>query len=209
MSKSKNFLVRVHELTLAGSFFFGFSSAPMMANQDLLDKILTKLTRRPMSTREVSEWLEEKGAAPEVKSTIIEKLRTWKYLDDLRLLASLVRTELRRGKALNTIRQKAWARGLNAGEAKYHFDTVYEEGLREVRSESISPVESTDSREAESSEEIETQRAQQLVGKRFQKDLGDMKVRKRAFDFLIRRGFPASVAARAVQALLKNKTLLH
>ncbi len=180
----------------------------MQVSNELLEKILSKLARRPMSVREVSEWLEEKGADAELKSSILEKLRTWKYLDDLRLLAALVRTELRKGKALNTIRQKAWARGLNSGEAKHQFDSVYEESLREVDSETTSPFEQTE-RTSESSDSIETQRALQLVEKKFQKGLTDLKARKKAFDFLIRRGFPAGIAARAVQALLKNTTFLH
>lgn len=47
-----------------------------------LEAAFRLLTRRPRSEREIRERLERHGFAPPVIETVIEKLATWRYVDD-------------------------------------------------------------------------------------------------------------------------------
>ena len=131
---------------------------------------LRYLSYRPRSELEVKNYLRQKGCEPQVCGTVIAKLRSLKYLDDLSFAQIWVRSRVAsRGYGPRRVEQELRLKGIDASV------------IRETMRESL-----------QNTSEQETARS--ILTKRFGGvSLQDNKTQRRAVALLQRRGFSSKV----------------
>ena len=128
------------------------------------------LSYRPRSELEVKNYLRQKGCEPQVCDTVIAKLRSLNYLDDLSFAQIWVRSRLvSRGYGPRRVEQELRLKGIDASV------------IRETMLESLKNT-------------SEQESARTILTKRFGgASLQDSKAQRRAVALLQRRGFSSKV----------------
>lgn len=128
------------------------------------------LTHRPRSELEVKNYLRQKGCAPQVSDTVIAKLRSLNYLDDLSFAQVWARSRLEsRGYGPRRVEQELRLKGIDARV------------IRDTMQQSLQ-------------HRSEQESARTILTKRFGSvDPKDTKAQRRAVALLQRRGFSSKV----------------
>lgn len=131
---------------------------------------LRYLTHRPRSELEVKNHLRQKGCAPQVSDTVIAKLRSLNYLDDLSFAQVWARSRLEsRGYGPRRVEQELRLKGIDARV------------IRDTMQQSLQ-------------HRSEQESARTILTKRFGSvDPKDTKAQRRAVALLQRRGFSSKV----------------
>lgn len=141
---------------------------------DAYQKALELLVRREHSRRDLKRKLGLRGADPEEAEAAIEKLAGLGYQDDLRFATAFARDRAHSGYGPVRIRQELAGHGLPQDQVQQALEAC----------ETDWPAS-----------------AQALVDKRFRPEaLEDPGKRRKAIDFLLRRGFDQASAYAAVRA---------
>ncbi len=141
---------------------------------DAYQKALELLVRREHSRRDLKRKLGLRGADPEEAEAAIEKLAGLGYQDDLRFATAFARDRAHSGYGPVRIRQELAGHGLPPDQVQQAIEAC----------ETDWPAS-----------------AQALIDKRFRPEvLADPGKRRKAVDFLLRRGFDQSCASAAVRA---------
>ncbi len=125
------------------------------------ERALRLLGTRPLSRKELTDKLREKGVSAEDAEDAADYLKSVGYLDDARYAASLARHYAQKGYGPGRVRQELYRRGVPR--------ELWEEALAEL---------------PEDTEAIDA-----LVDRRLRGVRPDPKERKRLTDMLLRRGF--------------------
>ena len=140
---------------------------------------LRQLGRRPLSTRELAERLEAAGHGPEQMAAAVAEMRGYGYVNDPQLAEAVAASAERRG------RGRGWVRS-----------TLRQRGLADAAAPSTEP---------EQDERQEAVAAAALLSRRFAQVPDDptalVKLRRRAYGFLLRRGFSVGSAVTALKQL--------
>ncbi len=151
-----------------------FGGRPPRAKPDPTQKAMELLVRREHSRRDLKRKLGLRGAAPEEAEAAVEKLAGLGYQDDDRFAASFARDRAASGYGPVRIRLELAGHGLSREQGEAALDTCETDWAAMARS---------------------------LVDKRFRPDqLADPAKRRKAVDFLLRRGFDQNSAYAAVRA---------
>ena len=128
------------------------------------------LSFRPRSELEVKDYLRQKGCQPQVNDTVVAKLRSLNYLDDLSFAQIWARSRLEsRGYGPRRVEQELRRKGI--------ADGMIQEAMRQS-------LQHTSEQES----------ARKILTKRFDTtSLKDSKVQRRAVALLQRRGFSSKV----------------
>lgn len=128
------------------------------------------LSFRPRSELEVKDYLRQKGCQPQVNDTVVAKLRSLNYLDDLSFAQIWARSRLEsRGYGPRRVEQELRRKGIAA--------SMIQEAMRPS-------LQHTSEQES----------ARKILTKRFgAASLEDIKVQRRAVALLQRRGFSSKV----------------
>ncbi|MBI2334805.1 regulatory protein RecX [Candidatus Daviesbacteria bacterium] len=145
----------------------------------LLQKIYRLLSFRDRSEKEIRDYLKNKTSKPE---QIINQLKEQGYIDDEKFAREWVESRRRsKHKGIRAIKAELWQKGID----------------KEIIEE-VTGVECL-----ESSEEQIAEKALEKKAKAWQK-LESMEFRKKATDFLMRKGFEYSVAKAVVDNFLEK-----
>jgi regulatory protein len=132
------------------------------------------LVRREHSRRDLKRKLGLRGAAPEEAEAAVEKLAALGYQDDDRFGASFARDRAASGYGPVRIRQELAGHGLGRDQVEAALDACETDWATSARA---------------------------LIDKRFRPEqLADPARRRKAVDFLLRRGFDQNCAYAAVRA---------
>ena len=152
----------------------GFGDRPERPKPDAYQKALELLVRREHSRRDLKRKLALRGADPEAAEAAIEKLAGLGYQDDLRFATAFARDRAHSGYGPVRIRQELAGHGLPHDQVEQALEAC----------ETDWPAS-----------------AQALIDKRFRPEaLADPGKRRKAIDFLLRRGFDQGSAYAAVRA---------
>lgn len=143
---------------------------PVDSPEQALQLALRYLSYRPRSELEVRNYLRLKGCEPQVSATVIAKLRSLNYLDDLSFAQIWARSRLEdRGYGPRRVEQELRLKGI---EIKV---------IQETMRQSLQQTSEQDS-------------ARKILNKRFgDASLQDAKAQRRAVALLQRRGFSSKV----------------
>ena len=142
---------------------------------DAYQSALGLLVRREHSSKELGRKLAAKGVAREDMDLALEKLRRQDFQSDARFAAALARSRSSSGYGPARIRAELAQHGLAREEVVAALDAC---------------------------ERDWDEAARELAARRFAgKDLSDPAARRKAVDFLLRRGFSTRDAAAAVRAV--------
>jgi regulatory protein len=135
-----------------------------------LQAALRYLSFRPRSELEVKTYLLQKGCQPQVSDTVIAKLRSLNYLDDLSFAQIWARSRLEsRGYGPKRVEQELRLKGVGTGV------------IREAMRQSFQHI-------------SEQENARKILTKRFgNANLQDARTQRRAVAMLQRRGFSSKV----------------
>ncbi|WP_290885639.1 regulatory protein RecX [Arenimonas sp.] len=151
----------------------GFGDRPERPKPDAYQKALELLVRREHSRRDLRRKLGLRGADPEEAEAAIEKLAGLGYQDDLRFGTAFARDRAHSGYGPVRIRQELAGHGLPAEAVVQALDACETDWAGSARA---------------------------LIDKRFRPaDLADPARRRKAVDFLLRRGFDQNAAYGAVR----------
>ena len=139
-------------------------------------RALALLVRREHSRPELTRKLVARGIDPAEASAAVTKMSETGWQDDLRFACSLVRSRVARGQGPVRIRAELATHGLDAAVVSAAFEAL-----------------------AEAGEDDWVARARELAQRRFGPDLEPWPVRRKASEFLIRRGFDGDSVRRAVR----------
>jgi regulatory protein len=143
------------------------------ADADAYRRGLGLLVRREQSRRELSRKLAQRGVAPEVAEAAVERLGSQGYQDDARFAAAFARDRAAGGYGPLRIRQDLAGHGLDRDQIEAALAAC---------------------------EADWAQRATTSARRRFRAaELADPARRRKAIDFLIRRGFEHGQASAAVR----------
>ena len=143
-------------------------------------RALSLLVRREHSRPELLRKLAARGVEPDAASEAVDKMTEAGWQDDGRFAASLARSRASTGYGPLRIEAELSTHRLDSAQITAAFDALAEDG------------------EADWS-----QRARDLLERRYDVAAfpGDPALRRKAVDFLLRRGFDAETAYAAVRAL--------
>ncbi len=146
------------------------SAAAAQSPEAALQLALRYLSYRPRSELEVKKYLGQKGCEPQVSDTVIAKLRSLNYIDDVSFAQIWARSRLEsRGYGPRRVEQELRIKGIAAN--------VIKETLRQSLQQTSEP-----------------ESARKLLTKRFGgASLQDAKSQRRAVALLLRRGFSSKV----------------
>jgi regulatory protein len=151
-----------------------FGGRTPRARPDPAQKAMELLVRREHSRRDLKRKLGLRGAAPEEAEAAVEKLASLGYQDDDRFAASFARDRAASGYGPVRIRQELAGHGLSQEQVGLALGTCDTDWSASARS---------------------------LVDKRYRPEqLADPARRRKAVDFLLRRGFDQNSAWAAVRA---------
>lgn len=139
-------------------------------------RALALLVRREHSKPELTRKLLARGIEAAEASAAVAKMAEAGWQDDLRFACSLVRSRVAGGQGPVRIRAELASHGLDEAVISAAFAAL-----------------------AEAGEDDWMARARDLVRRRFGPDLDLLPVRRKASDFLLRRGFDGDCVRRAVQ----------
>lgn len=139
-------------------------------------RALALLVRREHSRPELTRKLLARGIEASEASAAVAKMAAAGWQDDLRFACSLVRSRVAGGQGPVRIRAELASHGLDESVISAAFTAL-----------------------AEAGEDDWAARARDLVRRRFGPDLDMLPVRRKASDFLLRRGFEGDCVRRAVQ----------
>ncbi|GAB2493698.1 regulatory protein RecX [Arenimonas alkanexedens] len=152
----------------------GFADRADRPRPDAYQKALELLVRREHSRRDLKRKLGLRGADPEEAAAAIEKLAGLGYQDDVRFATAFARDRAHSGYGPVRIRQELAGHGLPHDHVEQAIEAC----------ETDWPVS-----------------AQALIDKRFRPDvLAEPAKRRKAVDFLLRRGFDPASAYAAVRS---------
>lgn len=149
-----------------------------MEHNETLQRALKLLDRRDYSRRALLDKLLEQGAPPEAAEAAADRLEALGFLNDARYAGLVVRHYGERGYGPARIRQELHRRGVPRG--------LWDEAL-----EGLEP----------DSEALDRLLASRLRGA----DLEDRAVKKRAADYLLRRGYGWEEISAAMARYLEDK----
>ena len=151
----------------------GFGERPERPRPDAYQKALELLVRREHSRRDLKRKLGLRGADPEEAEAAIEKLAGLGYEDDLRFATAFARDRAHSGYGPVRIRQELAGHGLPRDQVETAIEACETDWPASARS---------------------------LVDKRFTPAaLAEPARRRKALDFLLRRGFDQSSAYAAIR----------
>jgi regulatory protein len=151
-----------------------FGNSPERRKPDAYQKALELLVRREHSRRDLKRKLGLKGADPEEAAAAIDKLAGLGYQDDDRFGSAFARDRAASGYGPVRIRQELSGHGLGREQVESALETCDTDWAASARAQ---------------------------IQKRFRpEELADPARRRKAFDFLLRRGFDQSSAHAAVGA---------
>lgn len=139
-------------------------------------RALALLVRREHSKPELTRKLLARGIEPAEASAAVAKMAEAGWQDDVLFACSLVRSRAAGGQGPVRIRAELASHGLDESTIVSAFAAL-----------------------AEAGEDDWQRRARELVRRRFGPDLGMLPIRRKAADFLLRRGFDGDCVRRAVQ----------
>lgn len=140
-------------------------------------RALGLLVRREHSRKELARKLAARGVAEDEAAAAVERMAAEGWQDDLRFAVSLARSRAAGGYGPLHIRAELGTHGLDEGIAGKAFAALSEAG-----------------------EDDWAARARELVARRFGRDLaGDPARRRKAADFLLRRGFDGDSVRAAIR----------
>lgn len=146
----------------------------------LLQKVYRLLSIRDRSEKEIRDYLQRKKA--QNPDEIVEKLIEQGYINDERFAREWVGARRRsKQKGVKALRLELWQKGIN------------KEIIEEVVSSQLSAI-------------SEEQVAEKALEKKIKiwKNLDQVEFRKKAIDFLMRRGFEYETAKKAIDKFLPN-----
>jgi regulatory protein len=138
-------------------------------------RALALLVRREHSRPELTRKLLARGIEATEASAAVAKMTEAGWQDDLRFACSLVRSRVASGQGPVRIRAELASHGIDEATVSAAFAAL-----------------------AEAGEDDWLARARDLVRRRFGPDLDLLPVRRKASDFLLRRGFDGDCVRRAV-----------
>ena len=139
-------------------------------------RALALLVRREHSRPELTRKLVARGIDPAEASAAVAKMSETGWQDDLRFACSLARSRVARGQGPVRIRAELASHGLEERVISSAFEAL-----------------------AEAGEDDWLARARDLVRRRFGPDLASLAIRRKANEFLLRRGFDGDSARRAMR----------
>ena len=139
-------------------------------------RALALLVRREHSRPELTRKLVARGIEAAEASAAVAKMAEAGWQDDIRFACSLARSRAAGGQGPVRIRAELASHGLDESVVASAFAAL-----------------------AEAGEDDWLARARELVRRRFGPDLGMLPVRRKAADFLLRRGFDGDCVRRAVR----------
>ncbi len=139
-------------------------------------RALALLVRREHSRPELTRKLLARGIEPAEVGAAVAKMAEAGWQDDVRFACSLARSRAAGGQGPVRIRAELASHGLDETVISAAFDAL-----------------------AEAGEDDWVARAHDLVRRRFGPDLDLLPVRRKASDFLLRRGFDGDSVRRAVR----------
>lgn len=152
----------------------GFADRPERPKPDPLQKAMDLLVRREHSRRDLKRKLGLRGADPREAEAAIEKLASLGYQDDDRFGASFARDRAAAGYGPVRIRQELAGHGLDRDQVQLALEACATDWPGSARAQ---------------------------VEQRFRPEqLADPGKRRKAVDFLLRRGFDHACACSAVRA---------
>jgi regulatory protein len=133
-------------------------------------------SRRECCLSEVRAYLKRKKVADKFSEEILKHLVKNQWLNEHRYLPLYVRAQARAGKSVRVIEQKLKQKGLRLSPEE--VITIIKEltGISEL------------------------QRAKEFIFRRYPKFSQDIKIQQKAFQALVRRGYPIEIASKAVKS---------
>jgi len=164
----------------------GADGAPSLTTEQLWSRLLAWQARRDHSRVELTRKLQQLGAEPDVTDALLVRLGELGLQDDDRYAGALVRSQLVRGRGLQSLRQQLRDKGLATDHPAL---------------------------EAETADIDWTERARSLVQRRLgSRSLTDPREQARQLRFLVYRGFSQAQAMQAVRLILvqqRAESALH
>jgi regulatory protein len=140
-------------------------------------RALALLVRREHSRPELARKLQARGVAADEAREAVARMADAGWQDDLRFASSLVRSRVAGGQGPVRIRAELASHGIAPALVEQAFAAL-----------------------AEAGEDDWARRAHELVRRRFGSDLGALPLRRKAADFLHRRGFDGDCIRKATGA---------
>lgn len=138
------------------------------------DLALRKLSRKERTSREIRDFLADRGFEPPVVEATLTRLFELKFLNDDRYAAAFARLQGSRGKGPAVIRMK-----------------LKQKGLVLSKDEIVRIVEEAQGRD-------DLSRAIEIIERRYPGFRSDRAIGKKAYEALVRRGFSFELARKAV-----------
>lgn len=144
-----------------------------MKKRGPMEYVLYLLSRRPRTEKELRLALKKRGVESDEIDEIIEKLESWKYINDFSYAEEFIKIKMKKLYGPGYIRSELLKRGIP--------DSVIRESLEQFYDEDFVM-------------ELAVERARKMLG-----DSYDEKARRKVWNYFARRGLPASEILRQAE----------
>jgi regulatory protein len=156
------------------------SPDPAVAARQARDLCLRLLTDRARTRHELAEALADEGVAPEIITSVLDRLVELKLIDDTAYAEAFVRSRQRAGVAKRTVARELRAKGVAQTEADVALETIEPD------------------QERETALQLASRRAARMT------ELPYEARRRRLYGLLARRGYPSETVLGVVDQVLAD-----
>ena len=144
-----------------------------MKKRGPMEYALYLLSRKPRTEKELRTALKKRGVSSDKIDEVIEKLESWKYIDDAGYAEDFIKIKMKKLYGPGYIRSELLKRGVP--------DSIIRESLEKFYDEDFVM-------------KLAVERARKMLG-----DSYDEKLRRRVWNYFARRGLPASEILKRVE----------